>query len=140
MPPRFDFDQVMQMTRDNSNFEKPVPIKLAADQLGLPYWKLLRAVKAGQVPSYRFFNSRKLVRPSEVVAVMERTRMGGNGERPANPSGHRRSNLDDPVEYLTHPNAVLNALRPAGEARTSSSDKAKADQLSLPFGNERDDG
>ncbi len=68
------------MTRDNSDLEKLLPIKSAADKLGLPYWKLLRAVKAGDVSSYRFFNSRRLVRPSEVIAVIERSRTGGTDE------------------------------------------------------------
>jgi hypothetical protein len=55
-------------------------IKECAHQLGLQYFKLQRAVQAGLVPSYTFFNSRKLVRLSEVVAVIKSSR-GGGGRR-----------------------------------------------------------
>jgi excisionase family DNA binding protein len=66
--------------------DKPLPIKEAAELLGLPYWKLQRAVKRGEVPFYTFYNSRKLVRPSEVVDVIERTREGGATEAAHTPS------------------------------------------------------
>ncbi len=61
----------------NSPSNDLVPIKVAAAQLGLHYWKLERAVKAGLVPSYTLLNSRKLVRPTEVLAVIEASRVGG---------------------------------------------------------------
>jgi hypothetical protein len=68
--------EVTWMTRDGFELNKLVPIKLAADLLSLPYWKLLRSVRAGLIPSYRLLNSRKLVRPSEVIAAIERSRSG----------------------------------------------------------------
>jgi hypothetical protein len=49
----------------------------AAEILGVPYWKLQRAVKKGLVPSYRLLNSRPLVRLSEIVTAVERSRTGG---------------------------------------------------------------
>jgi hypothetical protein len=52
-------------------------IKDAAKLLHLPIWKLSRAVRAGIVPSYRFLNGRRLVRITEVLAVVERSREGG---------------------------------------------------------------
>lgn len=57
--------------------EKLVIIKVAADYFGLPYWKLLRAVKSGLIPSYSPFNSRRLVYLSEVSAYIHSTRSGG---------------------------------------------------------------
>jgi excisionase family DNA binding protein len=52
-------------------------IKQVASRLHLPYWKLQRAIKRGDIPSYTPFNSRRLVRLSEVVAHIERNRAGG---------------------------------------------------------------
>jgi hypothetical protein len=125
------------MTRDISNFEKLSPIKVAASQLGLPYWKLLRAVKAGLVPSYRFLNSRQLVRPSEIVAVMDRSRTGGDSVQSANSAQDRRSpDLDDPVDYLTQPKSVLNLGRVAEGPRNSSKRGFDGVQLWLPFDKE----
>jgi hypothetical protein len=57
--------------------EKLITIKVAAANFGLPYWKLLRAVKAGIIPSYTPFNSRRLVLLSEVNCYIRSTRSGG---------------------------------------------------------------
>jgi hypothetical protein len=57
--------------------EKLVTIKVAAASFGLPYWKLLRAVKAGIIPSYTPFNTRRLVLLSEVNFYIQSTRSGG---------------------------------------------------------------
>jgi hypothetical protein len=57
--------------------EKLVIIKVAADHFGLPYWKLLRAVKRGLIPSYSPFNSRRLVYLSEIQSYIDSTRSGG---------------------------------------------------------------
>jgi hypothetical protein len=54
-----------------------ITLRAAAEQLGLPYFKLQRAAKAGLIPTYRLYNSRALVRLSEVVAVIEASRKGG---------------------------------------------------------------
>jgi excisionase family DNA binding protein len=73
------------------NPEKQLTIKEASSLLGVPYWKLLRAVNRGDVPSYKFFNSRKLVRLSEILAIItaspwlpdlcpQKTDDGGNSE------------------------------------------------------------
>jgi hypothetical protein len=55
-------------------------VKQAAADLGLPYFKLNRAVKNGLIPHYSLYNSRRLVRVSEVLAVIEATRDGGGGQ------------------------------------------------------------
>lgn len=61
-----------------SNYPEPyLTVKDAARRLGLPAFKLQRAARAGLVPTYSFFNKRKLVRLSEVVAFIERSRAGG---------------------------------------------------------------
>ena len=57
--------------------ERLLTIKVAADLLGIHYWKLRRAVKQGGVPSYTLQNSRRLVKLSEVVAAIEASRRGG---------------------------------------------------------------
>lgn len=51
--------------------EKLLTIRQAADELGLPYWKVNRAVQAGLVPSYSLFNTRKLVRISELLQAIK---------------------------------------------------------------------
>ena len=64
--------------------EAPVPhepfltVKDAAAALGIHGWKLARAVRNGTVPSYTFLNRRRLVRLSEVIAVIEVSRTGGH--------------------------------------------------------------
>ena len=65
------------------NSPKPegfVTLDDAAQKLNLPSWKLRRAIKAGLVPNYTLLNSRRLVRLSEVVAVIEASRKGGGSE------------------------------------------------------------
>jgi excisionase family DNA binding protein len=58
--------------------EKPVEpyvtIAEAAQTLGVHTWALRRAVKAGTIPAYAPFNSRKLVRLSEVVSAIRASR------------------------------------------------------------------
>ena len=48
-----------------------------AERLGLPYWKFQRAVARGIFPYYCPCNRRKLFLISDVVAVIARTRCGG---------------------------------------------------------------
>ena len=57
--------------------EKLITIKRAAELLGVHYWALRRAIKSGTVPAYTPFNSRKLVKLSEVVAYIDSCRQGG---------------------------------------------------------------
>lgn len=64
-------------TGSPSSPEKLHPIGAAAEILGVHAWALRRAVKRGDVPSYRAFNSRRLVRISEVLAAIGATRQGG---------------------------------------------------------------
>lgn len=63
---------------EQSKAEPLRTVKQAAAELGIPYFKLARAVKEGLVPSYTLYNSRRLVRVSEIVAVIEATRDGGS--------------------------------------------------------------
>lgn len=60
--------------------EKLRTIPDAAKELGVYEWALRRAVKRGSVPHYTPFNSRKLVRLSEVIAAIEASRAGGRYE------------------------------------------------------------
>jgi excisionase family DNA binding protein len=53
-------------------------IQAAAALLNLPVFKLRRAARRGLFPIYRIGNGRILVRLSEVVAAIERSRRGGD--------------------------------------------------------------
>ena len=53
-----------------------ITLKEAANLLGLPYFKLQRAAREGHIPTYTLYNSRRLVRLSEVVAVIDASRSG----------------------------------------------------------------
>lgn len=57
--------------------EKLCTISDAANKLGVHVWALRRAVNNGTIPAYRPFNSRVLVRLSEVVAAINASKMGG---------------------------------------------------------------
>lgn len=57
--------------------EKLLSLKAAAKAIGVPVWKLRRAVKQNLLPSYTILNSRRYVLVSEVVAAMK---TGGSDE------------------------------------------------------------
>lgn len=46
-------------------------IQEAARAVGAKYWQIQRAVKQGRIPSYTPYNSRRLVKLSEVVAYID---------------------------------------------------------------------
>jgi len=52
-------------------------IKEAADEVGAKDWQVRRAVSRGLIPHFTPFNSRKLVRLPDVLAVIEASRKGG---------------------------------------------------------------
>ena len=51
--------------------EQLLTLKDASKLLGIQCWKLSRAAKAGVFPTYALFNSRKLVRISEILAAID---------------------------------------------------------------------
>jgi hypothetical protein len=53
-----------------SDSEGYLTFKEAAPKLNIPIWKLRRAAKRGDFPTYRIFNKRALVRLSEVDAAI----------------------------------------------------------------------
>jgi hypothetical protein len=57
--------------------ERLLTLKQAAEALGLPYFKVQRAAKAGLFNTYTFYNKRPLVRLSEVIRVIESSKRGG---------------------------------------------------------------
>lgn len=64
--------------RDAGNSpEKLITINKAADAIGAYRWQVQRAVRRGDIPHYTPFNSRKLVKLSEVVAYIDSCRQGG---------------------------------------------------------------
>ena len=65
------------MKNSKLNTTEFVTVPILANQLGIKYHALLRAVNAGLVPSYKPFGDRRLVKPAEVIAFIERTREGG---------------------------------------------------------------
>jgi predicted site-specific integrase-resolvase len=60
-----------------SQTEKLLTLTEAADCVGAKYWQLQRAVKRGLIPSFAPFNSRRLLRLSDVIALIEASRQGG---------------------------------------------------------------
>jgi hypothetical protein len=62
------------LARPGEQVEKLLTIGHAARELGIPYFKLARAVKNGLVSSVSLYNSRRLVRISEILAVIEGSR------------------------------------------------------------------
>lgn len=64
----------------DENFDKPeklLTFQEAAALIGAKPWQVRRAVNRGLIPHYQPFNSRKLVRLSDVLAVIEASRKGG---------------------------------------------------------------
>lgn len=62
---------------DFRGIERLLTIQQAAKELGVHTWALRRAVKSGAVPAYQPFNSRRLVRLSEVAAAINASKIGG---------------------------------------------------------------
>ncbi len=54
-----------------------VTLRDAADLLGIPYFKVQRAARAGLVPTYALYNSRRLVIVEELLEVIRASRQGG---------------------------------------------------------------
>jgi excisionase family DNA binding protein len=57
--------------------ERLLTLKEAAEAVGAKYWHIQRAARAGHFPVYRPYNSRPLVKLSEVVAYIDSCRAGG---------------------------------------------------------------
>ena len=57
--------------------EKLINIQMAAKAFGVHPWALRRAINSGAIPAYTPFNSRKLVKLSDVVAYIDSCRAGG---------------------------------------------------------------
>lgn len=66
----------MNQSNTASQPEKFLTIQQAAEALGVKAFKLDRAARRGLLPVYTIFNSRRLVRLSEVVAIIEASRGG----------------------------------------------------------------
>jgi hypothetical protein len=60
--------------------EQLLTLIAAAERLGLPAFKIRRAARRGLFPTYSILNGKKLVRISEIVAAIERSRSGGIDE------------------------------------------------------------
>jgi len=61
----------------SAGVEPLLTVQRAAELLGVHVWALRRAVKAGTIPAYAPFNGRKMVRLSEVEAVINASKIGG---------------------------------------------------------------
>lgn len=57
--------------------DKLLTIKQAAGEVGAKDWQIRRAVKRGLIPYFQPFNSRKLIRLSDVLAAIEASKKGG---------------------------------------------------------------
>lgn len=62
---------------NSAQHEPLITLKQAAGRLGLPYFKVQRAARSGLLPIYHLYNSRQLVRLSEVIAIVDASRKGG---------------------------------------------------------------
>lgn len=60
--------------------EKLLTFKDAALAIGAKEWQLRRAAKSGAIPTYSPFNSRRLVKLSEVVAYIDSCRQGSSDD------------------------------------------------------------
>jgi hypothetical protein len=65
-----------QIAKTATEVEPLLTLKAAAEKTGLPVFKVTRAAKLGIFPTYTLFNMRKLVRLSDVIAAIERSRHG----------------------------------------------------------------
>ena len=63
--------------RSTRQIEPLLTINEAARLIGLPTWKIRRAVKSGLLRSYRFANQRRLVRLSDIEIAIEASARGG---------------------------------------------------------------
>lgn len=75
------FPATVGNTKMDSTAEKP-PEKLLTFQqvaglIGAKPWQIRRAVNRGLIPHFAPFNSRKLVRLSDVITVIEASKKGG---------------------------------------------------------------
>lgn len=52
-------------------------IAKAAKELGIPYRQLLQGVNEGIIPHYRIQKSRRLIKLSDVLAIMEQPSVNG---------------------------------------------------------------
>ncbi|TCQ78683.1 excisionase family DNA binding protein [Ochrobactrum sp. BH3] len=57
--------------------ERLYTLRNVSELLGCHYWQIQRAVKSGRIPSYAPYNSRRLVKLSEVMAYIDSCREGG---------------------------------------------------------------
>ena len=62
------------------NVEKFETLRSAAEILGLPVSTLRSAVRADIIPTYKFGQSRVLVRISEIIAIIDRSPTWGDDE------------------------------------------------------------
>jgi hypothetical protein len=67
----------MKPQADEERVEKLLTFRAAADALGIPYYKIQRAASAGLLPTYRLLNGRRLLKLSDLRAVIDATREGG---------------------------------------------------------------
>lgn len=57
--------------------ERLLNFKEAAEAVGARTWQIQRLAKVGRIPVYRPYNTRPLVKLSEVVAYIDSCRQGG---------------------------------------------------------------
>lgn len=59
------------------NIHTLITVAEAAEKVGAKAWQVRRLVQSGAIPSYNPFNSRRLVKLSEVIAYIDSCRQGG---------------------------------------------------------------
>ncbi len=58
--------------------EKLISLNEAAEAVGAKYWQIQRLAKRGRIPVYRPYNSRPLVKLTEVLMFIEASCQGGD--------------------------------------------------------------
>ena len=73
----------MTVSSIDTSDERFYTLRAAAQALGLPYYKLQRATKAGLVPTYSLLNARRYVKLPDII---EATRAIGAEMKPVQPA------------------------------------------------------
>lgn len=58
------------MRTQNPDHDRLLTFKAAAEELGIPYFKVQRAAVRGLIPTYSLLNKRKYVRVSDILSRM----------------------------------------------------------------------
>lgn len=64
----------MEDNQNQHQRDQPEPLltyREAAEQLGIPYYKIQRSAKLGIIPTYSLLNQKRYVRASDIIRLMQ---------------------------------------------------------------------